>query len=768
MSDVRFGSILLLSSALVAVAGTAFAQSPPVPPPPKPVAGPAPVSEIIVTARRRSERLSKVPITISVLSGASLRERGITTETDLQSSVPGLSVVATQQQNQLTYSIRGQSVDSLSGSVQAVLPYIDDVQINTQSASTFYDLANIQVLKGPQGTLFGRNTTGGAVLSTTAPATDIMSGYLQADVGNYDLRRFQGAVNLPIVADKVLLRIAFDSDNEDGYVRNVYDGSRQGTTDAHSERATLELHPTDQIKNTTVFQYNQDNGTNLSGSLYDVYPCGSPNVGVPVACIYGPATAALLNQANPNVYPGGLAAFLNYQNKTLGFYQQDDSSPANHRSDGYLLANTTVDELTPTLRVTNILGVAGANDADQNELVGSPYQAYRLGDGGNAYSTQQYSDELRVSGEALDKKLDYVVGLYYSYERDESDLTTCILCDLSAIGISPIKSEFHYQTIDQSEAAFAQGTYALWIPGLSVTAGLRDTLEQVRIERLDRDAYGGDPQSDPQSKPSWNLTLQYQANPRLMFYITQRGSWRAGGYRGTASSTSDEFKAETVRDVEVGTKYNGYIVGRKAHINADLYQQWLSNAQRNLYLFDASNGSFAFFTGNVPQAQISGAELDGDVQVASWLKLGGALSSMEARYTDNKVITPGYAPLSFGPYGNAPKWSGSIFGEIALPCPAALGEMALRTDFYAQSSYFFSNLANTLTPGTQIPGYHTVNMRYDWRDLLGKKITASVFVKNLGDEHYYLGGLPLGAILGLNTAVPAPPRTFGFSLRAEF
>jgi iron complex outermembrane receptor protein len=768
MSDVRFRSILFFSSGLAALAGTAFAQAPPSAPSPKPATGTASVSEIIVTARRRAESLSKVPITVSVLNGSNLREKGITTETDLQSAVPGLSVVATQQQNQLAYSIRGQSVDSLSGSVQAVLPYIDDVQVNTQSASTFYDLANIQVLKGPQGTLFGRNTTGGAVLSTTAPATDIVGGYLQIDVGDYDLRRFQGAVNFPIVPEKALFRFAFDSDNEDGYVKNVYDGSRQGTTDAHSERATLELHPSDQIKNTTVFQYNQDNGTNLSGSLYDVYPCGSPNVGVPVACIYGPATAALLNQSNPKVYPGGLASFLDYQNKTLGFFQQDDSSPAGHRSDGYVLANTTVDELTPTLRVTNIVGVARANDADQNELVGSPYQAYSLGAGGNAYTTQQYSDEVRVSGEALNKKLDYVVGFYYSYERDEADLTTCILCDLSAIGISPIRSEYHYQTIDQSEAAFAQGTYALGIQGLSVTAGFRETWEQVRLERLQGDAFGGDPQSDPQSNPSWNVSLQYQVNPRLMFYVTQRGSWRAGGFRGTAASTSDEFKPETVRDVEVGAKFNGYILGRRARLNADIYEQWISDAQRNLYLFDASNGSFAFFTGNVPQAQISGAELDGDVQVTSWLKLGGALSSMQAQYTDNKVTIPGYSTLTFGPYGDAPKWSGSVFGEVALPSPGAVGEMAVRTDIYAQSSYFFSNLANTLTPGTQIPAYYTINMRYEWRQIMGSKITASLFVKNLADEHYYLGGLPLGAILGLNTAVPAPPRTFGVSLRAEF
>ena len=264
MKLMRFRSALLISStlAMTVPAAAVLAQSSTTS---NPAANNSVVSEVVVTARRRDENLSKVPITISVLSGATLREKGVTTETDLQSAVPGLGVLATQQQNQLSYSIRGQSVDSLSGSVQAVIPYIDDIQLNSQSASTFYDLANIQVLKGPQGTLFGRNTTGGAVLSTTAPATDSIGGYAQVDVGDYNLRRFQGALNVPLVPGKALLRLAFDFDNEDGYVKNVYDGSLLGTTDAKSGRATLELHPTEELKNTTVFQYNKNDGTNLSG-----------------------------------------------------------------------------------------------------------------------------------------------------------------------------------------------------------------------------------------------------------------------------------------------------------------------------------------------------------------------------------------------------------------------------------------------------------------------------------------------------------------------
>jgi len=155
-----------------------------------PVAGGDPTSDtglekIVVTAQRRSENLERTPVAVTVVSGDALVKQDIVTEADLRSAVPGLTVRASLNSNDLNYSIRGQTVDAFSGSQPAVLPYINEVQVGSSGgASAFYDLQSVQVLKGPQGTLFGKNSTGGAVLFTTAKPTDEFGGYFSASTGN--------------------------------------------------------------------------------------------------------------------------------------------------------------------------------------------------------------------------------------------------------------------------------------------------------------------------------------------------------------------------------------------------------------------------------------------------------------------------------------------------------------------------------------------------------------------------------------------------------
>ena len=132
--------------------------------------------DIVITARRRSEALSTTPIAVTAFGAEDLLERSIRTDSDLQLVTPGLTIRQTQGNNSLTYSIRGQSADTFSGSPSAVIAYLNEVPLTIGSASSFYDLESVQVLKGPQGTLFGRNTTGGAVLYTSAKPTDELDG----------------------------------------------------------------------------------------------------------------------------------------------------------------------------------------------------------------------------------------------------------------------------------------------------------------------------------------------------------------------------------------------------------------------------------------------------------------------------------------------------------------------------------------------------------------------------------------------------------------
>jgi iron complex outermembrane recepter protein len=138
------------------------------------------LEEITVTARRRSENISNVPIAITALDSNSLTEQTVHTDSDLQEAVPGLIVRTTAVSTQQNFSLRGQSIDAFTGSSPAVLGYVNDVQANAGGPFNYFDISSIQVLKGPQGTLFGRNTTGGAVLYTTEKPSDTFGGFVAA------------------------------------------------------------------------------------------------------------------------------------------------------------------------------------------------------------------------------------------------------------------------------------------------------------------------------------------------------------------------------------------------------------------------------------------------------------------------------------------------------------------------------------------------------------------------------------------------------------
>ena len=213
-----------------------------------PAEAPAPeaagaIEEVIVTAQRKSESLEKTPIAVAVLGSETLAKNAITTETDLVNSVPGLIVKAGQSSNQLNYSLRGQTVDAFSSSRPSVLPYFNEVQVGCTGASAFYDLDSVQVLKGPQGTLFGRNSTGGAVLLTSAKPKDEFGGYASLRGGNYNMIQAEGAVNFPVVEDKVLMRLAAFYEKRDGYQDNRFNGDTLGDVDRTHARLSLTLKP---------------------------------------------------------------------------------------------------------------------------------------------------------------------------------------------------------------------------------------------------------------------------------------------------------------------------------------------------------------------------------------------------------------------------------------------------------------------------------------------------------------------------------------------
>jgi iron complex outermembrane recepter protein len=154
--------------------------------------------EVVVTARRQNEDLEKVPLAVNALSTSALAEQHVTTEQELQTAVPGLLTVASTSTNQLAFSIRGQALDPHSYTSPTVLAYFDEFQTGGITSTTFFDLQSVQVLKGPQGTLFGRNATGGAVLYTTAQPGQELEAYFDYTAGNFNEQKAEGAVTIPL------------------------------------------------------------------------------------------------------------------------------------------------------------------------------------------------------------------------------------------------------------------------------------------------------------------------------------------------------------------------------------------------------------------------------------------------------------------------------------------------------------------------------------------------------------------------------------------
>jgi len=734
---------------------------------------------IVVTARRRDESIEKVPVSISAFNAQQIDDHQLHTEADLQSATPGLTIRQTSSQNQFNYSLRGQSVDAFSGSSPGVLPYVDDLQVSAGTATAFFDLQSVQVLKGPQGTLFGRNATGGAVLYESQKPTDDFGGYVAARFGNFDTREYEGALNLPLVSDKVLLRISGLTDDSRGYVHNLYDGGWLGGDAKSVGRISLTLKPIDGLTSITTYQDGHFGGTNVPAELYSANACGSTNNGIPllsaVSCLYNPAFpgfAAFL-AAHPKAYPGGVSAFVTYQHN-LGPWNANIDSPQEHSANAEYFVNNTEYDVAPDLKLKNIAGFTRSHTSEQVDFDGTNYPIFAEGSptdpNAEVSRTNQASDELQMQGKLLDDRLDYIVGGYTSYERDESDYPLYAF-DLEPV-VPPTFFHYHWRILDLSHAVFTQETMNLGA-GWSVTAGVRETWEITSIEQLANSIFQGAPSERQEAnKPSWTLSLEYQATPGLLFYAATRGSWRTGGFNGTAvaldayaAGGGNKFKPETAKDVELGMKFSDSVAGVPVRLNIAAYNQWVDEIQRTAYLI--LDGNPLAITVNVPQARITGFESDGEIRPLSWLSLGGSLAYADARYTDS-AVTYFANNLTFGPYADTPRWTGTVFGSAHEALPNDLGELSLRTDYYLQSSQYFSNLAATINPGTLLPSYGLLNMFLTWDKVAGSGLQASLYARNLLNKEYYVGGIPQGADLGLNQASPGRPRMYGLELRYKF
>jgi iron complex outermembrane receptor protein len=273
-----------------------------------------------------------------------------------------------------------------------------------------------------------------------------------------------------------------------------------------------------------------------------------------------------------------------------------------------------------------------------------------------------------------------------------------------------------------------------------------------------------------------------------LLYIAQRGGFRAGGFNGTSiiqtstgATNIDSFKPEIARDLELGIKYAGRLGDFPVRINADVYEERVRDAQRVVY------AGIAAFTLNADKTQVDGFELDSLINLTSWLQVGLDYAYTDARYTDGSThftqvdaITGAIdnRTVILGPYGDAPRNTGSLYLRLAHDLPNSLGQLVVRQDLYSQSYFYYTNFAGSvnvppngigpLDPNTKIGGYTLLNARIEWNDIAESKVHAAAYVRNMLNKQYEVGGLGLGAVVGVDSVILGTPRMAALEFGLRF
>jgi iron complex outermembrane recepter protein len=548
-----------------------------------------------------------------------------------------------------------------------------------------------------------------------------------------------------------------------------------------------------------VAQHTDEHGTNTPFQLWSANPVGGPagqGNTVPDLILNGATNPgfAAFQAASLARFQGNLQQAIALQ-KSLGPWVNLSDVYPYHKARSTYVINTSVLDLSDTLKLKNIFGYNLSTSDDGQDYDGSPFPYFQVpgtfsADGvklnpssGFVARTKQISNEFQIQGKAADSRLDYVLGIYYLSQKD-SVRSNLAFTSFGLFGNDFPPAPFAYAAEWKSEsiAGFAQASFKV-TDQLNVTGGIRYTHDKTTMVQLPGSVWLFTPAFAPNtpevtkaSKPSWTFSLDYQATPELMLYVAHRGSWRAGGFNysvapipTTATTGGNLFLPETTKDIEVGIKYSGEGLGVPVTLNADFFHQWVNNIQRAAYVSGA-NG-VTLLTANVPEAQITGFEADFTVRPSSNFKFGASGNYTNARYTKNTLsITLSPDPtnnLVYGPFADTPKFSGTVFAEVSVPT-GEFGRLSLRGDLYGQTKMNFSNVGSTLNALAVLPGYTLVNAKVTLSDIMGKGISASVSARNLLNKKYYAGGNAANSATLPNTVNPGVPRMIMGELRFDF
>lgn len=711
------------------------------------------LEEIIVTARKRAESLQDVGSAITALSASELQRRPDRDLSSFANAAPNVVITDMQEGpgSPASMTIRGIGTSDHERSIDPTVGVVvDGVFIGTVGGAMVkaLDIESLEVLRGPQGTLFGRNSIGGAILlGRVKPDTTRFGGRVRAAYGSYNDVLLDGYLNVP-VSDTLAVKVGAAFNRHDGYFHNLTLNRRQGYESYTNFNASVLWKPTSNLQ--FYYRYDRDHTKQDAAALQNV---AQPDQ---VWCFY-------YHQCAPDEHtPQGGSRYATVQNSPgrNAFFNSD------------LHVASAQWKIGNGFRLDYLFGLFKTKEDGHWDFDATPLTLY---DTDRPQQYRQTSHELRLSYDD-NGRVNFTAGAYLYRSRYGIDNTSYIgfgdfLFGLPAGTVLTVPQTVAQQT--RSYALFFEGDAKLF-EGLTLTLGGRYTHDRKNQQVADPLFTGqlatlggfGKPASKAWNDFSPKVGLRYRLSERTMVYALFSKGFRAGGFSGrpgTYEAIVTPYDPETVNNYEIGAKTQ--FLDNRLRFNVSAYKMNYKNKQEELSVpvnITGGTGQQTLFV-NAATARLQGVEFEVLARPARGLNLSASLGYLEAKYTSfNDPLTG--SSLTYLKLRRAPKWTASLSPSYEFN--GLSGKMTVSADYHFISAY-----ENTFwnTPAARNGGAHVLDAQASWKK---NNTTLSVYGRNLTKDDSYTIGLDVGrsaSFAGLWTFVATrPPRTFGVSINQKF
>ena len=690
-----------------------------------PAASNTEVEEVVVTAQKREQKLQDVPAAVSAFGSAQLEGASVQSLIDLNGKAPNvvLAPVGAYPYASAFY-IRGLGFADVESSFEpSVGVEMNGVYLarNSGALQDFFDIDSVEVLRGPQGTLYGRNTIGGVVSVRTKRPTGQFGGEVQATYGNYGKVEGRAAVEFPM-GDMVSARVSVLYKDFDGYNYNATTKKNVGDNEVLTGRATVVFKPNDTFDATLILDKDRERG---SGAAFR-------NASLPGQVYYNFG----VEDPNPYVVKDNTPVFANLDTWGASLEANYDLGPAT---------------------LTSITGYREFDDTVQSDYDGTAVNFFAaLRD----QSHKQFSSELRIASNG-ENRLNYVAGIYFlDQSYDISNAQSGLIYKGATL------TQFASQS-NTAWALFGQADYKI-TDQLSVTAGGRFSYEEKTFTNQPLGFTVSRTYSNTWNDFSPKLGVNYAFTPRIMGYASWSKGFRSGGYNGRAATftSAGPYKAETVSAYEVGLKTE--LFDRRVRFNVAAFSSEYSDMQTGVQGL-TSAGIYESLVVNAAKAKIEGAEAEVNWIAGAGFTIDASVGYLDARYenyiadlTSDGVTNPTDNTALPLPY--APKWSASLGVNYAHQFE--FGRLTANVNATYQDDIYTSNSTLNLTSNVMVREANTIANATIGFEGPGAKWRVALWGKNLTDETVINNTFGLGA-LG-NLRIYSAPRTYGVDLSYRF